>query len=111
MRRDTAESGLADVSFIYVRMLGEVCEARGPGSLAFRAAFRFVDSASDKAKPSARSVRSPSLLTCLHDFAHVPCWPNLENVAVFHGRTLRHELYSMIHVPRRGGRALQQLRL
>src|SRR5580704_11218849 len=54
---------------------------------------RFVDSAGDKAEPSsARSVLSPSLLTCLHDFAHVPCRPNLENVAVFHRRMLRHEL-------------------
>src|SRR5215472_11502840 len=49
---------------------------------------------------SACSLLSPSLLTCLHDFAHVPCRPNLENVAVFQGRMLRHELYGMIHVPR-----------
>src|SRR5262249_51443980 len=48
---------------------------------------------------SACSVLSPSLLTCLHDFAHVPRWPNLENIAVRHSRMLRHELHSMIHVP------------
>src|SRR5580700_12040776 len=40
------------------------------------------------------------MLTCLHDFVHVPRWPNLENVAVRHRRMLRHELYRMIHVPR-----------
>src|SRR6202040_3153578 len=45
-------------------------------------------------------VLSSSLLTCLHDFVHVPRWPNLENVAVRHRRMLRHELYRMIHVPR-----------
>src|SRR5262249_53896408 len=62
---------------------------------------RFVDSARDKAEAfSAPSVLAAPLLACLHDFAHVPCWPNLENVAVFHSRMLRHELYSMIHVPR-----------
>src|SRR5262245_37250702 len=49
---------------------------------------------------SAWSVLSPSLLTCLHDFVHVSRWPNLENVAIRHRRMLRHELYSMIHVPR-----------
>src|SRR5262249_17999842 len=62
---------------------------------------RFVDSAGGKAEPSsARSVLPPSLLTCLYDFVHAPGWPNLENVAVLQGRMLRHELYSMIHVPR-----------
>jgi hypothetical protein len=45
-------------------------------------------------------VLSSSLLTCLHDFVHVPRWPNLENVAVRQRRMLRHQLYSMIHVPR-----------
>src|SRR6202045_1020327 len=45
-------------------------------------------------------VLSSSLLTCLHDFVHVPRWPNLENVAIRQRRMLRHELYSMIHVPR-----------
>src|SRR5215470_7749854 len=49
---------------------------------------------------SACSVLSPALLTCLHQFIHVRRWPNLENVAVLQGRMLRHELYSMIHVPR-----------
>jgi hypothetical protein len=49
---------------------------------------------------SACSVLSPSLLTFLHHFIHVLRWPNLENVAVLQGRMLRHELYSMIHVPR-----------
>src|SRR6478672_5201916 len=49
---------------------------------------------------SARSVLSPSLLTCLHHFAQVRRWPNLENAAVLQGRMLRDELYSMIHVPR-----------
>src|SRR5579862_6525048 len=60
---------------------------------------RFVDSTGDKAEPSsASSVLAPPPLACLHDFAHVPGWPNLENVAVFHGRMLSHELYSMINV-------------
>jgi hypothetical protein len=45
-------------------------------------------------------VLSSLLLTCLHDFVHVPRWPNLENVAIRQRRMLRHELYSMIHVPR-----------
>ena len=49
---------------------------------------------------SACSVLSPSLLTCLHDFVQVRRWPNPENAAVLQGRMLRHELYSMIHVPR-----------
>src|SRR5262245_50935590 len=43
---------------------------------------------------------SPSLLACLHDFVHVRRWPNLENIAIRQRRMLRHELYSMIHVPR-----------
>src|SRR5271157_5648579 len=50
--------------------------------------------------PLSRGILSPSLLTCLHDFVHVPRWPNLEDVAIRHRRMLRHELYSMIHVPR-----------
>src|ERR1700751_4028528 len=50
--------------------------------------------------PSACSRLSPSLLTRLHDFAHVPRGANLPNIAVLHGRMLRHELYSMIHIPR-----------
>src|ERR1700692_2425929 len=49
---------------------------------------------------SACSVLSPALLTCLHNFVHVPGWPNLENVAIRQSRMMRHELYSMIHVPR-----------
>src|SRR5260370_19300148 len=49
---------------------------------------------------SACIVLSPALLTCLHQFIDVRRWPNLENVAVLQGRMLRHELYSMIHVPR-----------
>ena len=57
-------------------------------------------SAGDKAEPSsARSVLFPSLLTCFHDFVHVPRWPNLENVAMRQRRMLADELYSMIHVP------------
>src|SRR5271166_840670 len=60
-----------------------------------------VDSARDQAEPSsARRVLSPSLLARIHDFAHVPGWPNLENVAIRQRRMLRHELYSLIHVPR-----------
>src|SRR5262245_40369030 len=51
-------------------------------------------------RPSACSVLSPALLTCLHQFVHVRRWPNLENVAIRQRRMLRHELYSMIHVPR-----------
>jgi len=49
---------------------------------------------------SVCNVLSPSLLTCLHDFVQVRRWPNLENAAVLQGRMLRHELYSVIHVPR-----------
>src|SRR5260370_34985859 len=49
---------------------------------------------------SACIVLSPALLTCLHQFIDVRRWPNLENVAVLQGRMLRHDLYSMIHVPR-----------
>src|SRR5258708_16941203 len=58
-------------------------------------------SVSDKVEPSsACRVLAPSLLACLHDFAHVPRWPNLENVAICQSRMLADELYSMIHVPR-----------
>src|SRR5258708_16213810 len=58
-------------------------------------------SVSDKVEPSsACRVLAPSLLACLHDFAHVPRWPNLENVAIPQRRMLADELYSMIHVPR-----------
>src|SRR5271157_3982028 len=49
---------------------------------------------------SACRVLSPSLLTCLQHFVQVRCRPNLKNAAVLQGRMLRHELYSMIHVPR-----------
>src|SRR5215472_10759494 len=58
------------------------------------------------AKPFARSaftrglVPPPPLLACLHDFAHVPRWSNLEDVAIGQRRMLANELYSMIHVPR-----------
>ena len=62
---------------------------------------RFVNSAGDKVEPSsACSVFSPSLLTCLYDFVQVPRWSNLENVAIRQRWMLRHELYSLIHVPR-----------
>src|SRR6266404_438664 len=47
------------------------------------------------------SILSPPLLTCLYQFVHVERRANLENAAVLHGRMLGHELYSMIHVPRR----------
>src|SRR5215475_15174763 len=50
--------------------------------------------------PSSRGILSPALLTCLHQFIHVRRGPNLENVAVLQGWMLRHELYSVIHVPR-----------
>src|ERR1700751_1541725 len=43
---------------------------------------------------------SPSLLARIYDFAHVPRWANLENVAVRQRRVLADELYSMIHVSR-----------
>src|SRR5262245_16179697 len=49
---------------------------------------------------SACGVLSPPLLACPPDFAHIPHRPNLPNGAVFQGRMLRHELYSMIHIPR-----------
>src|ERR1700677_3174683 len=62
---------------------------------------RFVDSAGDKAEPSSeRSVLAPPLLACLHDFAHVPSWPNLENTAKRQRRMLADQLHSMVHVPR-----------
>jgi hypothetical protein len=57
------------------------------------------DATSFKFPASCFGLASPSLLTCLHDFAHVS-WPNLPNAAVFQGRMLRDELYSMIYVPR-----------
>ena len=49
---------------------------------------------------SSRGILSPSLLTCFHDFAHVSRWSYLPQRPVLQGRMLRHELYSMIHVPR-----------
>src|SRR5579872_4321815 len=50
---------------------------------AFPGAWRcFVDSAGEAEPSSARSVLSPSLRTRIHDFVHVPGWPNLENVAI-----------------------------
>ena len=49
---------------------------------------------------SACSVLSPSLLTCLLDFVHISCRPNLPNGAKRERRMLADELYSMIHVPR-----------
>src|SRR5580698_6283643 len=45
-------------------------------------------------------VLLPPLLACLHDFVHVPGWPNLPNVAIRQRRMLADELYGMIHVPR-----------
>src|SRR5262244_1270702 len=48
----------------------------------------------------ACNVLSPSLLTCLHNFAHVSRWTDLENVAIRQRRVPADELYSMIHVPR-----------
>src|SRR6516164_4093759 len=49
---------------------------------------------------SACSVLPPPLLACLHDFAHLPRWSNLEDAAIGQRRMLANELYSMIHVPR-----------
>src|SRR5579872_1164556 len=49
---------------------------------------------------SARGVLATALLACLPDFAHVARWPDLPNAAVSQGRMLRHQLDSMIHVPR-----------
>jgi len=45
-------------------------------------------------------ILSPALLACLHDFALVPCWTYLENVAIRQSRMLADELCSTIHVPR-----------
>src|SRR3984885_4120 len=60
-----------------------------------------VDSVRDKLEPSSGSDDlSPSLLTCLDDFVHVPGRSNLENVAIRQSRMLADELYSMVHVPR-----------
>src|SRR5271155_5720941 len=68
---------------------------------AVRADGVFVDSAADQAEPSsARCVLAPPLLACLHDFAHVAGWPNLENVAKRQRRMLADQLYGMVHVPR-----------
>src|ERR1700741_3376792 len=50
--------------------------------------------------PSSRGILSPSPLALSHESAYIRRWPNLENAAVFQGRMLRNELYSMIHVPR-----------
>src|SRR5262249_3065263 len=44
-----------------------------------------------------RLLLSPSLLTCLYEFVHVPGRPNLKDVAVRQRRMLCHELYRMIH--------------
>src|SRR5690349_13210827 len=52
------------------------------------------------AKGRRSGLPSPSLLTCLHDFAHVPGWPDLERAAELQRRMLRHELHRLIHVPR-----------
>src|SRR5580692_5719070 len=51
-------------------------------------------------RASARSVLAPPLLACLLDFAHVPNWSYLPQRPELQGRMLRHQLYSMIHVPR-----------
>jgi hypothetical protein len=58
------------------------------------------DHSSDFGSLSTCRVLSSSLLTCLHDFVHVPRLPNLENVATRQRQMLSHELYSMIRVPR-----------
>src|SRR5882724_4942685 len=60
----------------------------------------FVDSTRFKAEPSSASVLSPPLLACVHDFAHVPCRPNLEKSAKRQRRMPADQLYSMVHVPR-----------
>src|SRR6516225_6476667 len=59
-----------------------------------------MDVPNPPAMSSAFNALSPPLLARTHDFVHVPGWPNLENVAIRQRRMLRHELYSMIHVPR-----------
>src|SRR2546425_4287936 len=78
-----------------------------PQPMAMTSAKQIVNSESRLMSPplsvtpcSACSVLSPALLTCLHQFIHVRRGPNLKNVAVLQGRMLRHELYSMINVPR-----------
>src|SRR5260370_36625546 len=78
-----------------------------PQPMAMTSAKQIVSSDSRLMSPplsvtpcSTCSVLSPALLTCLHQFIHVRRGPNLENVAVLQSRMLRHELYSMIHVPR-----------
>src|SRR5262245_47472512 len=57
-----------------------------------------VTKSSSKAA-SLRVIDAPPLLTRLHDFADVRRWTHLENVAIGQCRMLRHELYSVIHVP------------
>src|ERR1700722_8000868 len=52
------------------------------------------------ASPSSRGILSPPPLALLHHFVQVRRWPDFENAAVLQGRMLRHELYSMIQVPR-----------
>ena len=42
----------------------------------------------------------PALFARLDEFVEVGGWPNLEHVAIRQRWMLRHELYSMIHVPR-----------
>jgi hypothetical protein len=61
----------------------------------------FIDSEGDQGEPSsACSVLAPPLLARLHNFAYVPGWPNLENIAMRQSRMLANELDSMIHIPR-----------
>jgi hypothetical protein len=81
-----------------VRAAENRCSA-GRGFLC--ACQRFADSVRDKLEPSSGGNDvSPSLLTGLYDFVHVPRWPNLENVAIRQSRVLADELYSMIHISR-----------
>src|SRR5262249_25331380 len=76
------------------------CEAFDCANLLFPHCFPPENGPFSVRPSSACSLLPPSLLTCLHQFVHVRSRPNLENVAVLQRRMLRHELYSMIHVPR-----------
>src|SRR5579863_10071208 len=77
---------------------GNRCSA-GRGFLCAASALS-IPSVTKPGPSSGRNDLSPSLLACLHDFAHIPCRPNLENGAERQSRMLADELYSMIHVPR-----------
>ena len=84
----------------------------GTGRGFLGACQRFVDSPRDNLELcSGCNGMSPPLLARLHDFAHVPCRPNLERGAERQSRMLADELDSMIHVTRLKGENAAELGL